>query len=81
MNSLHLRGVQMMSKKKKLQKYLEIRKGAKNLKIPNSLPLLNFKNFGKIKFIKKLVRDVKFHIFTNYYKIFIFNISTNILYN
>ena len=76
MSSLYLRGVQMMSGKIKLQKYLKIRKGTlkgcsndakkkyiklrkylkirkgtKNLKIPNSLPLLNSR---KIKMIKKL---------------------------
>ena len=41
--------MQKKNKKKiKIQKYLKIRNNTKNLKIPNSLPLLNLKNFGKM---------------------------------
>ena len=40
------------------------------------------KRSRKSKLLKKLVKAVKFHIVTNYYNFFyIFNISTNILYN
>ena len=45
MSSLHLRGVQMMLRKIKLKKYLKIRKGTKNVRIPYILctfPILYF---------------------------------------
>ena len=45
MSSLHLRGIQMIPEKIKLQKYLKIRKGTKNvrnLNILRTLPILNF---------------------------------------
>ena len=38
----------------------------KNVRILYSLILLTFKNFGKIKMIKKTSESVKFHIVTNY---------------
>ena len=44
MSSKHLRGVQMMPKKIKLQKYLKIRKGTKNMRnshILRTLPILH----------------------------------------
>ena len=45
MTSLHLRGIQMMLEKIKLQKYLKTRKGTKNVKNPHilcTLPILHF---------------------------------------
>ena len=45
MSSLHLRGVQMIPEKIKLQKYLKIRNGMKNVKNPHifcTLPILHF---------------------------------------
>ena len=56
MISLHLRGVQMMPEKIKLQKYLKIRKGTKNvrnLNILRNLPILNF--FDVLKFCGDIV--------------------------
>ena len=44
MSSLHLRGIHMMPKKIKLQKYLKIRNGTKNVKNPHilrTLPILH----------------------------------------
>ena len=51
MNSLHLRGVQMMPEKIKLQKYLKIRKGTKNVRNPHilrTLPILHIFDVLKI---------------------------------
>ena len=49
MSSLHLRGVQMMPKKIKPQKYLEIRKGKNNLRNPHILRILPFLIYLKFK--------------------------------
>ena len=51
MISLHLRGVQMKFEKIRLQKYLEIRKGRKNVRnphIPCTHPILHFFDVLKI---------------------------------
>ena len=51
MSSLLLRGVQMMPEKIKLQKYLKIKKGTKNVRNPHilrSLPILHLFELFKI---------------------------------
>ena len=45
MSSLHLRGVQMIPRKIKLQKYLKVRNGMKNMRNPHilcTLPILHY---------------------------------------